>query len=355
MQWFIFSPNIGQEVVGVTALPVPDSSTNPLQLPSPAAVSLVSPVTSGENDFESFVDCVDDQRTGGDATDTSDEKLPFRDPDFSVSDFSDQEGQSEGDRESDKTSRSESPIKRNVVIVSSVEKIRIFESPASETEQLYTARTSEPVRTDDSVAVETSVSLSLEQLKEEEEEPDVCESDLLVDEPSSPSREKLSSGALGSNLQKSDLSIDKSEGDTLKGDSVSKSSLTNSGDKLDSSTELLDREQRLESVQRDSLDESRKSLIGYVSDNEAQCRLGFKSEKDVPLIESRPRKLLRSASTGQEVEPEPKMTVTHGTTSQSSLLLAKHWGPERAVSVLREPNCSLGISIVGGKVCFEYF
>ena len=36
--------------------------------------------------------------------------------------------------------------------------------------------------------------------------------------------------------------------------------------------------------------------------------------------------------------------------SSSSVLLAKHWGPERLVEILREPNCSLGISIVGGKV-----
>jgi hypothetical protein len=36
--------------------------------------------------------------------------------------------------------------------------------------------------------------------------------------------------------------------------------------------------------------------------------------------------------------------------SPSSVLLAKHWGPERLVEILREPNCSLGISIVGGKV-----
>ncbi|KAG8254400.1 hypothetical protein J6590_008848 [Homalodisca vitripennis] len=62
-------------------------------------------------------------------------------------------------------------------------------------------------------------------------------------------------------------------------------------------------------------------------------------------------KLLRSASTGQEVDTVGNgMTVTNPTTSQSSVLLAKHWGPERAVHVLREPNCSLGISIVGGKV-----
>lgn len=61
-------------------------------------------------------------------------------------------------------------------------------------------------------------------------------------------------------------------------------------------------------------------------------------------------KLLRSASTGQEIDTPNGMTVTNPNTSQSSVLLAKHWGPERAVHVLREPNCSLGISIVGGKV-----
>jgi hypothetical protein len=48
------------------------------------------------------------------------------------------------------------------------------------------------------------------------------------------------------------------------------------------------------------------------------------------------------------------MTVTQSHTtmasSPSSVLLAKHWGPERLVEILREPNCSLGISIVGGKV-----
>lgn len=63
--------------------------------------------------------------------------------------------------------------------------------------------------------------------------------------------------------------------------------------------------------------------------------------------------LLRSASTGQEVDSVGlgSMTVTNNSQSQSSVLLAKHWGPERAVHVLREPNCSLAISIVGGKVC----
>ncbi|GLH01326.1 Inactivation-no-after-potential D protein [Gryllus bimaculatus] len=53
----------------------------------------------------------------------------------------------------------------------------------------------------------------------------------------------------------------------------------------------------------------------------------------------------------------PTMTVTQppqghtpSTPMSSSVLLAKHWGPERMVEILREPNCSLGISIVGGKV-----
>ncbi|KAF4524174.1 hypothetical protein B566_EDAN010630 [Ephemera danica] len=31
-------------------------------------------------------------------------------------------------------------------------------------------------------------------------------------------------------------------------------------------------------------------------------------------------------------------------------VMSKHWGPERLVEILREPNCSLGISIVGGRV-----
>jgi hypothetical protein len=52
------------------------------------------------------------------------------------------------------------------------------------------------------------------------------------------------------------------------------------------------------------------------------------------------------------------MTVTQShvvtASSPSSVLLAKHWGPERLVEILREPNCSLGISIVGGKVRYNY-
>ncbi|XP_067003384.2 multiple PDZ domain protein isoform X1 [Anabrus simplex] len=61
-----------------------------------------------------------------------------------------------------------------------------------------------------------------------------------------------------------------------------------------------------------------------------------------------------SHSQASPSEPSTTMTVTQPhqghTAASSSVLLAKHWGPERLVEILREPNCSLGISIVGGKV-----
>lgn len=60
-------------------------------------------------------------------------------------------------------------------------------------------------------------------------------------------------------------------------------------------------------------------------------------------------------TTGDEDPDDTEMTISQSTvamdsTSKSDILLAKHWGPERCVEVEREPNCSLGISIVGGKV-----
>jgi len=36
--------------------------------------------------------------------------------------------------------------------------------------------------------------------------------------------------------------------------------------------------------------------------------------------------------------------------SSANIMLANHWGPEREVVIKREPNTSLGISIVGGKM-----
>jgi len=62
----------------------------------------------------------------------------------------------------------------------------------------------------------------------------------------------------------------------------------------------------------------------------------------------------------QSSPDERKHTMTVTQTLQTSspqsnqksgaALMAKHWGPERLVEVTKEPNCSLGISIVGGKV-----
>lgn len=43
------------------------------------------------------------------------------------------------------------------------------------------------------------------------------------------------------------------------------------------------------------------------------------------------------------------MTVTHRD-KDGNVVWAKHWGPERLVEIYREPQTSLGLSIVGGKV-----
>lgn len=42
---------------------------------------------------------------------------------------------------------------------------------------------------------------------------------------------------------------------------------------------------------------------------------------------------------------------TVGAGDSSTNAMEKHWGQARQVAVQREPNTSLGISIVGGKVC----
>lgn len=61
---------------------------------------------------------------------------------------------------------------------------------------------------------------------------------------------------------------------------------------------------------------------------------------------------------------ELKMTVsrdkytaspTVGTGETGANAMEKHWGQARQVAVHREPNTSLGISIVGGKVCILVF
>lgn len=47
------------------------------------------------------------------------------------------------------------------------------------------------------------------------------------------------------------------------------------------------------------------------------------------------------------------VSATNGTSGMMAIY-SRHWGPERSVQILRDPTKSLGISIVGGKVCISY-
>jgi hypothetical protein len=96
-----------------------------------------------------------------------------------------------------------------------------------------------------------------------------------------------------------------------------------------------------------------------VSPQTAQDSIEFSSVITVPskrdLIDEQSALTSKpTAPSETKLPPDSAMTVTQGlavtASSPSPVLLAKHWGPERLVEILREPNCSLGISIVGGKV-----
>ncbi|XP_039276607.1 multiple PDZ domain protein isoform X4 [Nilaparvata lugens] len=319
-----YRPNIGQETqqpVAVEAVDAVDAGAAPEDEcggGQEAVRSVLSPVTSGDN--ESFADCDEELKTGGDVTDTSDEKLPFRDPDFSVSDLSDQEVEVET-----------SP--KHAVTICSVDQVHIFESAISDSE-LYSARTSEQLKSGDSVSIGSSISLSLENSKEEPVIEELVKSDDLKSKAEEDSIEVIDSRQSLSGV----LVDDRSEGDTLKED-------TNS--QLSVNVELprpLNETHHKSTLSVCLVDEDPLPVPTYSSKSERDVRAPLAKDGCVR------RKLLRSASTGQEVD-ESRMTVTHAATSQSSsILLDKHWGPERAVKVLREPNSSLGISIVGGKV-----
>lgn len=86
----------------------------------------------------------------------------------------------------------------------------------------------------------------------------------------------------------------------------------------------------------------------FTSETDEQSALTSKIDEESTLA-SKP-----TTPSGTKLPPDSAMTVMQGhastASSPSSVLLAKHWGPERMVEILREPNCSLGISIVGGKV-----
>ncbi|XP_063241818.1 multiple PDZ domain protein isoform X2 [Bacillus rossius redtenbacheri] len=95
-------------------------------------------------------------------------------------------------------------------------------------------------------------------------------------------------------------------------------------------------------AEREDSDSERDRVGG---EEQTQERLGYEPGAD------------SEGTASGEASPADAMTVTRPdrqpappSSSSSSALLARHWGPERTVEVLREPNCSLGISIVGGKV-----
>ncbi|XP_049864140.1 multiple PDZ domain protein isoform X5 [Schistocerca gregaria] len=80
------------------------------------------------------------------------------------------------------------------------------------------------------------------------------------------------------------------------------------------------------------------------------CSLN-RQKRDSCEQESLPNSATISPSVSMTVTTQvPSASAVERGASSPSVLLAKHWGPERSVEVLREPNCSLGISIVGGKV-----
>jgi hypothetical protein len=139
-----------------------------------------------------------------------------------------------------------------------------------------------------------------------------------------------------------------------------------------------DSEITVPSYKRDSLDE-RSALnseidkqIALTSKIDGQSALTSKIDKQSALISNIDELSVLTSRTdeqstlaskpttpsGTKLPPDSAMTVMQGHTaaalSPPSVLLAKHWGPERMVQILREPNCSLGISIVGGKVRYNY-
>lgn len=65
-----------------------------------------------------------------------------------------------------------------------------------------------------------------------------------------------------------------------------------------------------------------------------------------------PIRIYRFPSTGIGLDRSEGSVFTMTVSGQQSAdsLLAKHWGPQREVTVNRDSNNSLGISIVGGKV-----
>ncbi|XP_066905977.1 multiple PDZ domain protein isoform X3 [Halyomorpha halys] len=69
-----------------------------------------------------------------------------------------------------------------------------------------------------------------------------------------------------------------------------------------------------------------------------------------PILNSNSQLAHRSTEGLRKIKESSKQRTMTVTSSGSAILFSKHWGPQRCVKIFREPKCSLGISIVGGKV-----
>ncbi|XP_060849301.1 multiple PDZ domain protein-like isoform X3 [Rhopalosiphum padi] len=89
----------------------------------------------------------------------------------------------------------------------------------------------------------------------------------------------------------------------------------------------------------------------YTSLDKNVLRLG---SAEFESFDGPPTRIYRFPSTGIGLDRSEGSVFTMTVSGQQSAasLLAKHWGPQREVIVRRDPNKSLGISIVGGKVDF---
>ncbi|XP_024085468.1 inaD-like protein isoform X2 [Cimex lectularius] len=120
---------------------------------------------------------------------------------------------------------------------------------------------------------------------------------------------------------------------------------------LSISDDTLDFVKELDNVQRPSVNTSifsrERSLESLHS-----CKVHVQNVRELskglsePILNS-DKKKSEHFRTRRELSRKGTMTVTK---TSSAILLANHWGPQRAVHIDREPKSSLGISIVGGKV-----
>lgn len=101
-------------------------------------------------------------------------------------------------------------------------------------------------------------------------------------------------------------------------------------------------------VKTEELERLTKEHI-YSSSDKNLLRLG---SAEFGYFDGPSTRIYRFPSTGIGLDRSEGSVFTMTVSGQQSAssLLAKHWGPQREVTVNRDSNNSLGISIVGGKV-----